>query len=358
MNLLFLCKRFPQGRDLLTRPYGRFYHIPRALAVRGHRVHVALLSYRGLPSEHKTSNGVSWSSDDVWPRGPLAYLRRVQGIAAASPPDWVIGVSDTYFGVLARRLARRCGARCAIDAYDDFESYIPWAFPLHRAWRNALAAADLVTAAGPQLARLLESRGARSAHVLPMAADPEFQMLDRAQSRARLGLPADRRLIGHIGALDRRRGRTVVLRALREIRDTRQDVSMVLSGRQSLALHQPPAILGLGYISDDLMPVLVNSLDVACVALADNAFARSSYPVKLCEALACRVPVVASATEPVRWMLGDDRRFLADLESSSAMAERIAANLSLGRPDYGPLASWTEVAALLGLLLDAAGASA
>ena len=36
MRLLFVCKRHPQQRDLVTRPYGRFFHLPVALAALGH----------------------------------------------------------------------------------------------------------------------------------------------------------------------------------------------------------------------------------------------------------------------------------------------------------------------------------
>lgn len=50
MKLLCLCKRHPQGRDLFNRPYGRFFHLPRLLAERGHEVHLLLLSYRNDPS--------------------------------------------------------------------------------------------------------------------------------------------------------------------------------------------------------------------------------------------------------------------------------------------------------------------
>src|SRR5262245_59240379 len=119
MNLVFLCKRFPQGRDLLTQPYGRFHYLPRELAARGHRVHVALLSYRGLEPAEDSRDGVTLSSDDAWPRGPGGYLARLERLCAATRPDWIVGASDTYFGIVAARLAKRHSARLAVDAYDD-----------------------------------------------------------------------------------------------------------------------------------------------------------------------------------------------------------------------------------------------
>src|SRR6185503_5085180 len=109
---------------LLTRPYGRFFHLPKQLAGRGHRVHVALLSYRRLPPAERAFDGVTFSSDDLLPRGPGAYLARQARLVEELAPDWVIGLSDTYFGIMARRLAKKHGIRCGVDAYDDFEAYL------------------------------------------------------------------------------------------------------------------------------------------------------------------------------------------------------------------------------------------
>lgn len=354
-RILFLSKRFPQGRDLITRPYGRFYHLAKALAAAGHEVHVATLSYRGLPSTQCAFDGIAWRSDDLWPTGPLKYLQGLRQTAAQLRPDWVIGVSDLWFGILATKLAARQGARSAIDAYDNFEAYIPWARPLHRLWRQALGRADLVTAAGPTLAARLVETGAGGCEVLPMTADPAFHRRDRNDARRSLGLPLGRQLVGHLGAFNRSRGHAVVLRAVQDLQARNPQVSLVLSGRDSRAFHAPPAIYGLGYLSDEQMPLLVNALDVACVALADTAFGRYSYPAKLCEAMACEVPVVATDTAPTRWMLGDAARFLSPLGDVDALSSRLEANLELDRISYPGRQSWTSIAARYAALLASRG---
>jgi glycosyltransferase involved in cell wall biosynthesis len=351
LKLLVLSKRYPQGRDLLTRPYGRFYHLPRALAAAGHEVRIALLSYRRLPSESCRFDGIDWSSDDLLPSGPLAYLSRIRQMCRQWRPDWIIGCSDTYFGILATHYARTCGAHSLVDAYDNFESYMPWARPLHALWHRALRRADLVTAAGPALALRLRKDGARRCEVLPMCADPAFGPLDRAASRSTLGLPADRLLVGHLGAFDASRGHRQFLQAIERVRAINPDISLVLSGRNSAAFHSPPASYGLGYLADEQMPALVNSLDVACVSLADNAFGHYSHPAKLCEAMACEVPVVASETAATAWMLNQDPRFLTPLGNVAITAERIIANLDLDRVIYPGQQGWNSAADRLNRLL-------
>jgi glycosyltransferase involved in cell wall biosynthesis len=340
MRILLLAKRFPQGRDLLLRPYGRYFHLPAAFAANGHDTQVALLSYRRLPSQTLVHSGMRWSADDLLPGGFGAYLRRLYDLCRDWRPDWIIGASDIYFALIAQRLSRRYDIPYAIDAYDDFESYMPWAWPLHLWWRRSLAAADLVTVPGPQLAERLAGVRAGRIEVVPMTADPSFVPMSREECRARLGLPKDRKLIGQIGAFNARRGKRTVLEALRLVRQQRPGVTLVLSGRDSRALHAPPDIHALGYLSDEDLPAAVNALDVASVSLADNYFCRSSYPAKLCEALACRIPVVASDLPPARWMLGDSERALARVGDARHLAEQWLGRLDDDRAEESAPDGW------------------
>lgn len=346
LKILWLCKRRPQGRDLLRAPYGRFFHLPRLLADRGHAVTVALLSHARLPSETLAQGGVRWTSDDAF--AGTAYFRRIRQLIREDRPDWILGASDTYFGILAAHYGARTGVRCAIDAYDNFESYVPWAFPLHALWRRALRRAALVSAAGPQLAERLAATGGRSGvQVLPMAADPQFRPLDRGECRKQLGLDPRVRYVGVGGSLDPRRGAHVLFDALDRLRARDQGVVLLVSGRNAERFRGHPGVHALGLLADDAMPAFVNCLDVACVIVSDNAFGRYSYPAKLAEAIACGVPVVASATAPIRWILQDRREFLAPVGDARTLADRIAANLTLGRVSYPATGGWPERAAEL-----------
>lgn len=346
MRLLFVCKRHPQQRDLVSRPYGRFFHLPVALAALGHEVSVVLCSHRALPSERFDRDGVAWASEDLRTRG-LRFLEAVDGHAAAFRPDWVIGCSDAWYGPLAQRLARRTGARLALDAYDNYEAYMPWNLPLHWAWRRALRAADAVTAAGPQLAELLDRqrRGRAPAAIVPMAADPMFVPHDRREARTSLGLPLDAPLIGYSGGWASNRGTDVLLAAFRLVRERRPEARLVLTGKPPAHAVTEPGVHALGYVPDAQLPLVLSALDVACVITADTTFGRYSYPAKLCEAMACEVPVVATATEPVRWMLDNDARHLAQVGNARSIADRVLERLQDGgRTRYPNLPTWNDSA--------------
>ena len=350
MRILFVAKRQPQQRDLIERPYGRFYHLPAALAAMGHNVHIQLYSHRKMQSVETLRDGVVWTSLDVRMLGLHALLARAGQEATTFAPDYIVGCSDAWYGWMAHWLARRSGARLAIDAYDNFEAYMPWNLPLHWKWHAALRAADVVTAAGPQLAARLDGYrlGRMPTVIVPMAADPLFLPCDRIAARRELNLPVDAPLVGYCGGWASNRGTNVLIEAFRKVRSARPEARLVLTGKPPSHALAEEGVLALGYVKDSQLPKVLSALDVACVITADTAFGRYSYPAKLCEAMACEVPVVATGTDPVRWMLKDDEHFFVPVGNASAMAKSLLARLANPtRIQYPKLPTWNESAAHL-----------
>src|SRR5690606_23027045 len=219
-------------------------------------VQLLLCSHRDLDSLDFQRDGMHWVSHEVrrWRAG---FLPRIRGEALAFAPDWIVGCSDTWFGWLACRLARATGARLAIDAYDNYEAYMPWNLPLHLAWRHAVAAADVATAAGPQLAgRLDQNRDRKPPTVIvPMAADPGFTPRDKRAAREALGLPSDAPLVGYMGGWAANRGTDILLRAFRLVRASRSDALLVVTGRPPERVLREAGVQALGYIEDAALPV-------------------------------------------------------------------------------------------------------
>jgi glycosyltransferase involved in cell wall biosynthesis len=358
MKILFLSKRRPQGKDLLARPYGRFFHIPRTLAQRGHEVTLLLLSYRKEPRVTVEKEGLTWISESLYPAGPFTYVARAKRLVERVKPDWIVGFSDTYYGILAVTLGQRYHIGTVIDAYDNYESYIPWLTPLHYFWRKALAKATLVTAAGPQLAEFLASfRNDKRATIVPMAPDPHFRPMDRRTCRLKLGLPLDKKILGYCGSLFRNRGVEIMFKAFEILRSQDSDLNFVLTGRRERGLFLPAFFLHLGYLPDHLIPLFLNSLDVLIIVNRVSNFGNFSYPVKLYEGMSCRIPVVVTETGPTKWILGNREQFLAAAEDPSDLACRTRSILSLGRADYGDVGSWEHSSEIIERALQANVAS-
>jgi glycosyltransferase involved in cell wall biosynthesis len=343
MKILFLSKRRPQGKDLLTRPYGRFFHIPRILSERGHDVCLLLLSCKKEARSREIQYGMTWITESVFPSGPLAYIRCAKKIVEEFKPDWVVGFSDTYYGILAGMLGERYRIGSVIDAYDNYESYIPWLKPLHHLWRKALSKATLVTAAGPHLTEFLASfRQDKKAYTIPMASDPNFEPLDKAECRRKLDLPVEKMILGYCGAIHRSRGVDTLFRAYEKLKKDNPLIELILTGRKQKGLSIPSGARWLGYLPDEDMPLVLNSLDILLVLNQLSDFGRFSYPVKLYEAMRCQIPVVTTNTPPVRWILADRNSFIADAGDDTDLAQKAGVLLEVNRYDYGEQNTWEQ----------------
>lgn len=327
------------GKDLVASPYGRFFHLPRLLAERGHRVSVALLDYENGAALDFEAHGIRWTSSP-----PLAYLAATRKQVVDSRPDCVIGFSDTYFGILAARLARKHGLRACIDAYDNYESYMPWAKPLHWLWRRALRRADLVTAAGPDLvALMLNGQQGKSSAVVPMSADPiGFEPRDQRECRHLLQLPLDGPLVGYCGSMHRSRGVEVLFDAIPLVLAERPDVRFIHSGRTWDDVPLPPTIKSLGFIDDDKVPVLLNSMDVLVVTNRESPFGHYSHPVKLYEAMSCQVPVVATRTRATEWILESHPGSLVQPADAQGLSVAILRALEEQGASYESVPTWSS----------------
>ncbi len=349
MKILFLCKRRPLARDLLTRPYGRFYYLPKLLSDRGHEVHTALLSYQKDRTETLVEDGIHWTSTSLFSGNPLRYINHAHHLVREIQPDWIGGLSDTWYGILAQQLGQRHNINTLIDAYDNFESYITWLKPLHLAWRSALSRATLVTTAGPNLTELLgQFRTGKPTMTIPMAADPVgFKPMEQSGCRQKLGLPANRKLVGYCGSILKNRGIDVLFSAVQQLKQETQGIDLVLAGRKGRNTRLPPDSIWLDHVADDKVPLVFNSLDVLTVINKSSAFGNFSYPVKLYEAMNCQVPVIATRTPATRWILGNHDSLLVEPGHADQLCMALKRQLNTGRIDYGNRPDWNDNCDLL-----------
>jgi len=337
------------GRDLVTRPYGRFFHLPLYLAQRGHEVYLLLLDYtRGNVLESQVQ-ALHMISEPLRTGSPHGYISRLKKMIHDIRPDWLIGCSDTYFGIIAQHYAHRHGIRYCIDAYDNYESYIPWLKPLHGLWRRSLAGADLVSAAGPELLELMmRDRPGKPGIVVPMAADSDyFRPMNRQECRRQMGLPENARLIGYCGSLHRNRGLEVLFEAAEMLDRRNPDVKLVLSGRRSVNMALPDKVFSLGYIEDERMPLLLNSLDVLAVINRMSSFGKYSYPVKLYEAMRINLPVAVTRTPATEWIMRHTPESLVPAADAGALSHRLEECLEAGEVVYPESNDWFSSGACL-----------
>lgn len=347
------------GKDLVTSPYGRFFYLPYYLAKQGHEVHILLQDYSNGDPLDLHAHGLRWISVPSRLHRPAAYLSAIRRLAREAEPDWLIGMSDTYYGILARYYGKRYGIRSCIDAYDNYESYIPWLIPLHWLWRRSLQQADLLTAAGPGLAELMSAgRTGKPAVVVPMAADPVgFEPMEMSACRRQMGLPENGKLIGYCGSMHKSRGVETLFNAFNELRKQHPDVVLVHSGRTWKNVPLPPWVHSLGYIDDEKMPVLLNCMNALVVTNRATSFGNHSYPVKLYEAMACKTPVVVTRTPATEWILGTASKHLVPPGDPAALGRTLEWAMQQESVDYGDVPDWKSSSGILERVLLGGGSA-
>jgi len=341
------------GKDLLEVPYGRFYYLAYYMSKLGHDVRLILLSYRRNEDQSVNHENLNLKSISLLPN-PLYAISKIYHEVKEPSADWIFGFSDTYFGIMAVYFAKRLNKKCLVDAYDNYEAYLPFLKPLHWIWRKSIRQANLVTCAGPGLVDLFRKyRNTDPIEILPMAVDPTgFSPMSKQQARQFLDLPADKRLVGYHGSIHHSRDITVLFDTIKDLRSRDPEIMLVLSGRCFRNVKLPDSALYLGYIPDSQVPYFVNSLDVLAVPNRTSNFGHHSYPIKIYEAMACNIPVVATQTRATEWILKDHPDMLVPPNDPEKFADVIGKIIKLGRVEYSAMPTWDDLAKQLDSFLN------
>lgn len=340
------------GRDLFNSPYGRFYNLAYLLSNSGHTVHIILLSHQKNETEKTVIGKLQITSISVIPN-PFAALLNINSIMQESQPDWIFGFSDTYYGILAVHFANQYHCKSLIDAYDNYESYLPFLKPLHWMWRSSLKRATVVTCAGKSLKNLFRQyRKTKPIVILPMSADHDiFYQRPKEECRKILNFPLDVKLIGYHGSISESRDIRLLFSAAEIISSKRSDIKFVISGRKDKEINVPQKFLHKGYLSDSEVPILINSLDLLIVINKKTKFGNYSYPVKLYEAMSCNIPVVVSKTDSTEWIMEKYPQYLVTAEDENSLINKIYEVIDMEDVNYEKLPPWEEIADRLDKLI-------
>jgi glycosyltransferase involved in cell wall biosynthesis len=359
MKILVLTKRQYSGYDLLDHRFGRIRELPLALARLGHGVMGIAFSYRRRDeqvisdSDPSGNINVTWHSINL--RSGLTprfsrYEERAIDIANQFGPDVIWACSDAYHAIFGTRLADKLGVRCIVDLYDNFDSFkatrVPGVLPR---FKRAVQSADGVTCVSGALANyIIRNYGRKEPiFVLPNAARTDlFFARDRSACRKQLGLPEQTTIIGIAGALDKSRGVNALFRAFELLLAKKPALHLALAGPRSRYTKIPlvPMIHDLGTLPLEIVPVLLNALDLAVICNRDSAFGRYCFPQKAYEIIACRVPLVAAAVGSMKELLTEYPACLYEPENANSLAQAIERQLQARTIVNLRAPSWAESA--------------
>jgi glycosyltransferase involved in cell wall biosynthesis len=188
-----------------------------------------------------------------------------------------------------------------------------------------------------------------------------------AALRRRLGWPAERRYLLHVGTLQPRKNLGRLVAAFAAIASEEPDVELVLAGKRGWGREDPAALAGhlgvgtrvhlLGYVPRTELPALYGS---ATAVVVPSLYEGFGLPVL--EALACGVPVAASWGSSLPEVAGSAALYFdpLDVDELAGVLRRLLAEAPLRRrlSEAGPARAreftWERCAAATQAVLERA----
>ena len=338
LNIIFICKRYYTGKDVIRHHFGRLYELPTQLARLGHRVKVLCLDYRNIDPQESFVEQFDTGSVH-WLVVPLRSFFSLKALSTYKTlkliePSLVIGSSDIPCLWLAQKLAGRLKVPYIVDLYDNYESFgQAKILGFRNVLKNCIKKASIVITVSEILKEKVLSDYAPTGQVIVMnnGINPgSFFIGNKKDIRSELGLPIDMKLIGTAGNLSRMKGLDTAYDAWAEIEQQANDVCLVLAGPVEDGFPVPTGgrVFYLGELLEQQVGQLFRSLDVGIIPAHDSEFGRYCFPQKLYEMIACGLPVVAADVGAIADILQDTPTVLFTAGAADSLVTTITAQLS------------------------------
>lgn len=298
MKILFFGKRFYTNRDTLGERYGRIFNLPKHWARQGHVVSLDLIDYHSWRHRKERVEGVRVRSL------PIRSLRILGAMTSwffrRKSYDVVVASGDCYIGLLGFLVALIHRVPFIFDIYDKYDEFPGYfSVPGLDLFEALIRRADACTFASEAL-RNTVGREAKEAVWVPNAIDPEhFETPStKAFARNRYSLPLDKNLVGYFGSLDEARGISDLVEAVRLINSRGGDLHCLVAGPASPNFPEdsPPWLHYVGDLPYTAVPTAMAACDLLALPYRESDYLNMASSCKIAEYLACRKPLVATAT--------------------------------------------------------------
>ncbi|WP_313927402.1 glycosyltransferase [Pseudoxanthomonas sp.] len=284
-------------------------------------VDVEAFTYPALPGLSRVTNG--WMAG----RALVARMRRFE-------PDLVLAYWVYPDGAAAKRAAQRLGVPCIVGARGS-DIHVRSGLNAHLTRRTLQGLDAILTVSHAMRDTAISTFGADPERVHPVVNGIDtdvFHPRDRQAMRARLGVPADARLITYVGRFVEAKGMRELLQAFQALaaQDPRVRLALVGDGvmREELAgLVQATGLGGRVTMTGGLEPAQVAEWIGASDVLTLPSWSEG-YPNVVVEGIACGRPVVATAVGGTGEIITAGNGILVPPRDAAALERGLADALS------------------------------
>jgi teichuronic acid biosynthesis glycosyltransferase TuaC len=249
--------------------------------------------------------------------------------------EWKIDAINCHWlfpdGVTAQRICSSLGIPLMLTPLGcDLNKYLDFKFRKN-AIRQALLGADRVSLLNKHMLEICSSLGVVPSRmtIIPNGVDTDkFTISDRSLCRNELGLHEQGKIILFVGTLDPVKGIDSLIRAFAAInRETVLKARLVIAGSGYLdkelkglveSLGISNSVTFLGAVKHEKLPVWMNAADCLCLPSL-----REGHPNVMMEALACGIPVVASAVGSIPEFIDSTSGYTTDLSNDDDLYSKL-----------------------------------
>jgi glycosyltransferase involved in cell wall biosynthesis len=272
------------------------------------------------------------------PRGLLArkwhyVVRAFEHIDREAVPGsvvWVRNYSTALLALPGLRLRRRAGLRSVYDASSFVRLEVPDAPNRFAAFLRSVVAErlwphfDVVRTLNDPMRDYLVSRGipAERIMVIPVGAEPQSE-----HWRLR---DAPRRLL-YVGSAMAWQGLPVLIEAMRILERSSPEVRLSLAGPTAAELEGvdlPANVHLLGRVPHEKIGRVYLDHDLFLLPRPRSLLTETVMPMKILEAMAFGMPILATDLDAIRWVTGPDGAFLLREVGPESLAAAIEAALA------------------------------
>lgn len=330
------------SKDVILDKYARLYEIPNQLSLLGHQVDCFCLSYQnhdnGFWDETNKDKKLRWFSKSYkgWKKISIgSYPFTLLNQLKKNKPDVIIAASDIPHIIIGAWLAKKLGIPFVADLYDNFEAYGQSKIPLFKKlFHHSLSQAQLVITTSQSLGEKIRKQFPSIPQILPMPSVINrdlFKIGDKEKARKSLNLPLDKKLIGTAGGLTKMKGIDDLFRAWEIIKNSHDDVYLVLAGptEKQTKIPDDDRVIYLGLLPHEAIVYLFQALDVGVLCIPDDLFGQYCFPQKAYEMMATQLPIVSTAIGDMTHLLKNTPHMLYAARNEQEFASNVMKQLEI-----------------------------
>ncbi len=351
-------KRFGTNKDLVMQNFGRQIRLFEQLKEFGHDIDFLCLDYKKFESKKIKKNNINYYVEPFSLSKFNAYFKKLNLLLNKKKYDILVASTSPILGIIGYFYSRKHKIKLLYDLQDSFNVYTEYKVPLVSIIDKYITKrADIVICVSETLKKRIKKFRKKPTYVIQNGIEKKlFKPLDKIKCRKKLRLPLDAKMIVYIGHITKLKGFDILLAAFDKVKNVYPNSYLLVSGQIDRDISiKHKNVLFEALPKRDQVVVAINASDVAVIPDPKNDFTEYSFPYKLVEYMACKVPIVASSIGDKSLLLKKYDNSLCKPDDAIDLSKKIMSKLiSPKKADYSKILkklTWEYLAIKLNKLI-------